>query len=499
MKYEILKKKINKENIIVGIIILILAILVSMQSSAFRINKDSYLSIDVAVWTNIGKMMSEGRVMYRDVFDHKGPMLLIFYCVAYSIGKYIGIWLLDFISILASEIIIYKIARRFDLDKYKAISISGISMAFLSQMCLENPCTESLALPFILLSLYEFMKFFMDTKTFEKKESIYTGICLGIVLLMRPNLASIWVVYDLYIFIKMLKDKKIKELFNIIIFSFLGLAIAFIPIAIYLLVNNAFMDFINTYLIFNLKYANLKDLSFISTIKYFLGKDNINLIISVLIINITLLVYMYKRKDKNLMIIITSFIWFIFTFYLVIMPQRGYIHYLIPILPTLIMPIVISLKNIKVDKNVFYAFMFFVIIFVSIELIVKLNNNEQNSEQIENLQDMAEYIQMNTNKDDNVLMLGNLTESYLKTDREYKGKYFYQIPIAYYSEEICDEIINEIKDNLPSIICINNCDLKRYYSEEEIRFKKEINKILKENYTKLDENIFIRKEEQINE
>lgn len=171
---QIFNIKVDNENIIVAIILMVFAILIALQSSISIINTDSCLSIDVAVWTNIAKLMSDGKMIYRDIFDHKGPVLLILYYFGYVIGKDIGIWLLDCICILIDVIVIYKIARRFNLDKLKSILVVAISMIFLSHLCVENPCTESVALPFILISLYEFIKFMIDTKDFGIKESICT-------------------------------------------------------------------------------------------------------------------------------------------------------------------------------------------------------------------------------------------------------------------------------------------------------------------------------------
>ena len=199
---KLMNVRIDNNRIIVYLILIIFAFFLSILNSISVLNKDSYISIDVAVWTNVAKMMKEGRIIYRDIFDHKGPILLILYFFSYAIGKTNGIWFMDFLCSIVDVIVIYLIARKFNLSRMKSIIIVAVSVIFLSLLCLENPCTESIALPFILIAFYNFIKFIKNINNFCRKESFITGICLGIALLIRPNLASLWVIYDIYIFLK---------------------------------------------------------------------------------------------------------------------------------------------------------------------------------------------------------------------------------------------------------------------------------------------------------
>ena len=52
---------------------------------------------------------------------------------------------------------------------------------------------------------------------------------------------------------------------------------------------------------------------------------------------------------------------------------------------------------------------------------------------------ISKEVQSLTQKEDNVLVLGNNAIIYLMSNREYKGKYLYQIPIANQDEKIAKE------------------------------------------------------------
>ena len=48
--------------------------------------------------------MAEGKLPYRDLFDHKGPLLYLIQRVGIGLtpGSYIGVWILELISMMIS-------------------------------------------------------------------------------------------------------------------------------------------------------------------------------------------------------------------------------------------------------------------------------------------------------------------------------------------------------------------------------------------------------------
>ena len=112
------------------------------------------------------------------------------------------------------------------------------------------------------------------------------------------------------------------------------------------------------------------------------------------------------------------------------------------------------------------------------------------------LNSMSKFTKENSKKEDNILQLGNRANIYILSERQYKGKFFYQLPIAFQSKEIGDEIINEIEKDYPKIII----DTWKYWkvdkedNESTRSFKTRIKKILDEKYIKKSLTIYILKE-----
>ena len=482
--------KKNYKTLVIYIILIILAFLISLESSVSPINKTEYIATDVSVWISIAKEMAQGELMYRDFFDHKGPILYFIYYVGYTLGETLGIWFIDFLCNIVNAFMIYKISNLILKNREKSLIITIICMCFMLGLCEENPCTESISLPFILIALYQFTKFTLDIKRFNKKESLCTGICFGIVLLLRPNIATLWIVYYIYIFIKLLKEKQIKHLCQIIGFSILGVIIVFLPTIVYFIKNGIVTDFINTYLLFNLKYANSKDENLFDVICYYLNSTKYILLL-ILACYIVILINIRKKLTKvENELIIVSFIYFIFSCYLTIMPQRKYLHYVISMLPTFIIPITICLKYIKINKAT-------KITLVEISLIVYLLISIYNMQNCRHsnyvYEKISKEVHILTKKDDNVLVLGNNATIYLIADREYKGKYLYQTPIANKDEDIAKEVLEEIKKDLPDVIVNTISKLNEEGRQDLTNFERKIKAILNQNYTTKGKIIYVKK------
>lgn len=382
---------------------------------------------------------------------------------------------------------IYKIANLLLDNSKKSLIIAVLCICSLTELITENPCTESLSLPFILISLYYFVRFTLNKKDFTWKESLLTGICFAVVLLLRVNIATLWIIYYIYLFVKLIKEKEIKHLLYIIGFSIIGVILVFLPVILYLVNNGALKDFIDSYLIFNLIYTSEIKGNILEVVNYFISQKYIIALVAILYIFLICIKRKLNKKENEL--IIVNFIYFLFTFYIIIFPQRGYLHYLITMLPTLIVPISISLKYIEMKKKhviIILGILLLYLLFWQIIINIKL----ENSHNVQFNKNISKKVQQLTRKEDNVVVLGNRAIIYLLSERDYRGKYLYQPSIVNINREYTEKIINDIKTNLPDAIVF------LWNTEETTEFKIEIQEILDEMYITEDDVIFIIDKEE---
>ena len=472
-----------KSNIMLTFLMIAIGLLVSMGSCTAIANKTNFLGTDISVWINVAKKIQDGKVIYKDIFDHKGPILYLFYYIAYSLGGIKGLGVLEYISILLDMTCIFNIAKELQCNNKKSMLVAIICMIFFTLLCDGNPCVESIALPFILFVLRKFIKFVKGNDDFQKKDSFLVGMCLGIIMLLKLNLAVLWIVYYLFIAIYLLKEKKISELIKIVIFSLFGLIIVIVPFFIYFVVTNSIGDFWNTYIVFNFKYIGIKEQDLLNTWKYFWEKTYIFITITL----ITSIVHIFMNKERTLEIL--NLIYLLATVYLIITPQRNYIHYLIPLISCISIPIALLIRDIKID-NLIYSVI--VVVFI---LIMNKNIKDTILARTYDYEKLCSKIQIHTEDDDNVLIIGNESNLYIASNREYKGKYFYQYPIIFYDEEIEKNFIKEVNEDKPKLIVdISKLLEVEYDSDLEKKFKKDMIDIIENDYEKIAEKTYLRKE-----
>lgn len=94
----------------------ILLTICSMTSFLFPIHN----RVDQNCFMTIGKGIIYGQVPYRDLFDHKGPIIYFMHAAAalISTNSFIGIFLIQYISLVILMIYIKKIVCLFCSEQY---------------------------------------------------------------------------------------------------------------------------------------------------------------------------------------------------------------------------------------------------------------------------------------------------------------------------------------------------------------------------------------------
>ncbi len=439
---------------------------------------------DVNVWKYIANMIQDGRIIYKDLFDHKGPILYLFY---YLFRNYTIIS--ELVIFIVNEIFIYKITKIVLSDKYtklKSIIVTAISMIILFITLEDFPNTESYSIPFILISLYYFVKNLI--LKYNAKSFAIIGFCMSIVLFLRANIIVLWIIIYLYFITKMIIKRKIKELFRLIGYTILGMSICIVPIVIYLIHNNILKEFIEYYLIFNLKYASVSTQNDIwETCIYFF---TVTLCIHPIIIFINIVLIFLKKNIEDRKLLIINLIYYIVSIYIVISPKREYLHYAIILMPCVIIPLSMLIKNkykyklaITIGIELYLALIVFGIGYYNIKY-----KKENLQKYLLKIEIIADWLKENTQEDDNILVLGNENIIYNLSERNYKGKFFYQFPVIYNSDDIANKFLQEIKEQMPEYIIVN-----KYKINNDNNIDREISKILEEQYIQIEEYVYRRK------
>lgn len=225
---------------------------------------------DSVIFRIIGKGWTEGRLPYRDLFDHKGPVIFFIDAIATLISdSRFGLYLLSVIGLSFDIYLIHKIVSLF-VKKYQIFLCDLTFIAFYLFASQGGNLTETWNLPFILLCIYLGFNYLNSSKPIENHPYQYSfiyGISMGIIFMTRPNNAIPICGLILTYTILLIKNKKWKSLFMNALFVFLGFVLPIIPFIIYFISNEILEEFIYAAFTFNFKYAqNAKP----KTIKFFI-------------------------------------------------------------------------------------------------------------------------------------------------------------------------------------------------------------------------------------
>ena len=446
-------------------VIVTIAIIFSMNSDLCPLTI-SLAGTDSSVFKTVSMMMRKGYMPYRDSFDHKGPLLYIINYWGDKISLYRGVWV--FAALLITIFFMYKIARLLcsEINSFCVIITATTPLFGYYE---GGNFTEEYAMPFIALSLYYFLKYYLSNDI--KASNIFIcGISCGGGLLLRPNMITVWIVFCIAIVINNIGRKQWKHhLGRFTIWFTFGLCSIVLPICIWLSLNGVLDDCWHDYIIFNNMYSlDPERATLYSRLhSYFHFCMTPLWFVSVVLCIFSIL---YREKKIN----------FSYLVYLIISPLficlsgMEYDHYGMVLVPAFSYPLALIFNEISnIEKEsaskilgcivgiwmvVTFAFGEWSGLVISVQSKYhEINIDSRNNNVIQ----ICQYIENNTSKEDCISVYGNMNIIYVLSNRRHATKYSYQFPIGQIDTNIMDEYYKELQNELPPVVVVENS----YYDE----------------------------------
>lgn len=239
-------------NIVISIIFLFLF-------SPYTTPLNPYFGYDDNIFMIMGQGINKGYIPYKDLFDHKGPMLYFIYAIADLImhGK-MGLFILQLVNLYIINHCIYRIALLYNCTIKKAYIVLSVFMIFFIGTIGEGAMNEEFSLSFLFISFYLCLKDIRSVDIKTQPTLLHTfiyGISFAIVFLIRANNAALICGIILGYTILLLKEKQYILLLKNVMAFISGVLIISIPLVIYFIKENAFDDFIFCSYTYNYIYA----------------------------------------------------------------------------------------------------------------------------------------------------------------------------------------------------------------------------------------------------
>ena len=462
-----IKRVLDKAVIVFIILLLVLSVSVIFLHSPFS---KVFPWMDSSAFLYMGKAMLNEKIIYIDIFDHKGPFMFIIQAIGMLLSEKIGVWIIEVLSLFIFYFMMYKTLNIIFNKKITILSLLTLTIFAPFYTNIGN-YTETFSLALIGISLYIFFKYLLEkNKSIPMFYSVIIGITLMLTLLIRLNNAIMWVIFCPLMFFNYIFTKRYKEAVKLFIGVTMGMLIAFIPFAIYFSVFNVWSEFFFQYITLNLKYIGGGNK--IESMFFFLETPAIILVLLPLL----LLLFKEVREHlkKNYLLFISSYIYFISTFLCVILSGFEYPHYGILFFPCYVINFgylyyffhLIIEKYIK-ENSISKLYIINTLILILAICVCLFQNNIfyyyknhwyvfTNEKSRSELYELAEVIKENTEIEDEIIVFGNYPELYLVSERYSSSKYF-QLNWSSFSEneKIVNEFLSDLRSDKTKLFVIN--------------------------------------------
>jgi hypothetical protein len=212
---------------------------------------------DANAYLSCGRGMLRGRVMYRDLYEHKGPLLYALHalCCLVQSGGFLGVF---FLEILCAGLFLTAAYQTLALYGAKRAALLWVpviaALVYASFSFREGDSAEELCLPMLAWSLYGMLAWLRRETPgrMAAGKLALNGLLCGCVLWVKFTLLGFYVPWIVGMMLWHAAKREWKDAFRSLGWFLAGVALATVPWAVYFGVNGALGPWLKTYLYDNL-------------------------------------------------------------------------------------------------------------------------------------------------------------------------------------------------------------------------------------------------------
>ncbi len=250
-------KKVSFPSLVIIFITSIVCITICSKSSPLYPFNDWY---DANCFFTVGKSIANGKVLYRDIYEQKGPILYFLHTIFYYISPttFIGGYILEIISCFSFLLISYKTLTIFASRKIIAIIPFFAAIVYSAYSFSHGGSAEEYCLPLLALSSYFGIKSVASGVRITKPQWFVIGVTSALVLWIKYTFLGFYIGFGIYFFVLYIKKKEMKDFFSSMVFLVSGIIVGSLPVIIYFFSNNGLSSLIEVYFHDNISLYSAK-------------------------------------------------------------------------------------------------------------------------------------------------------------------------------------------------------------------------------------------------
>ncbi len=439
---------------------------------------------DEGIYEVIGQSMDHGRLLYRDIWDNKPPLLYVIY--AFANGDQASVKTFSLLVGILTIITFYFLSQKlFAKQKIRIILTALFALLFATPLLEANIANaeDFILLPVILAGLLIFtysskQNFPLASyKQVTPKKLFLAGLLLGLAFLLKIVAVFDLTAFILFLIILKLPERQKFAFLNLKLwtktllpntyFIILGFVLPFILTTLYFAFHFAVKDFFQSVFLGNVDYVAWKNSLF------GIPQGWLVLKIVLLVTGIGLLVKNRNRLSKAELFIL---LWLFFSLFNTYFSGRPYTHYAIVFLPSFCLFIGLLFNNYpSVTKTKIFAAIVILVIALTYQFrfnltgsityyqnVMQFLSGKKNVEAYQSYFDqkvprdyiVANFISRHTTANEPVFVWGNNPEVYALSHKIPIGKYTVTYHIT--QNNAFDETQEAINKKSPKYIIVLN-------------------------------------------
>jgi hypothetical protein len=210
--------------------------------------------VDSNCFFTVGKSMFNGLVVYRDLWEQKGPLLYFLHGIAWLISHntFFGVYLLEITAAFFFLYYSYKTMRLY-CEKTCIVLIPVVACIVYSSTTFgPGDSAEELCLPLFAYGIWLVLRALEQNMDLSDAECWSVGVTAGCVFWTKFTLVGFYIGWFIVPACLLLKNRRFKKLWRMILEIAGGVLLATLPFVVYFGVNHAIRDWLEVYLYDNL-------------------------------------------------------------------------------------------------------------------------------------------------------------------------------------------------------------------------------------------------------
>lgn len=444
--------------------IVLLTLIVLLPISPLYI---SSIGRDSGVFLYMGWRILSGEIPYRDIWDHKPPIIFYLNALGLVIGQNSrwGVWFVEFLSLFGAIWLGFRLMKKLFGNEAAVLSSLLWVLSLIFLLGGGNFTTEyTLPLQFAALTLI----YKAERSNFYPWHYFGLGLLGGVAFFTKQTAIGVWISIIVYLLVSRLRDKQVERLIKEVCLIASGSFVVVLGWVVYFLIHGALNQFWEAAFFYNFIYTSvlsgfqdrIRPIAFgIEPITRtgLLQISGIGYVLGVLLI--------LKKRDfvqHSAPVLYVAVIDYPLELILISASGYTYPHYYMTLLPAFSLFVaffftlfVRSLLLLGMRKHEINLSMLFLALIFIWGIVPSYKNHIEQARSINNFRLISNYIRSNSDTGDYVLLWGAESGINFVTKRRSPTRFVYQYPLymkGYVNEQMIEEFLEDIIKKPPKLI-----------------------------------------------